>query len=989
MRKFKIITGLLIFIACTPLISKAQVKPITGIVLDAKNRPVSGASILVVGKPQGTTTDEAGKFKLNSVPENGTLVISFAGYRTLTYKWDGTPEIKIELIEDIARLDEVVVTGLSTSVKRRNLANAVSTINATQLDGVAPSQTFDQALNGKIVGANITANTGAPGGGLTVKLRGVTSIYGNTQPLYVLDGVFVDNTSTSAGLNFVTGAAAGGSLVSTQDNPSGRISDINAEDIASVEILKGASAAAIYGSRAAGGVIIITTKKGRAGKTQVTFSQDLGFIKVGKLLGVRQFTAETAASLAGSDSVTGAKYALMFTNAKNNGQLYDYEKEIYGNTGFARNSLISVSGGNDRTTFYLSAGSKDETGIVKNTGYRNTSLRFNVDHHITDDIKIGISTNYLNTSANRGLSGNDNTGVTLGIALSSTPDFVQLHPDANGVYPNNPFAASNPLQTVALMQNNETVNRFITGLGIEAVFQRSEKSVTKFVAGGGLDFYNLQTKVLFPGDLQFQTVNDGTSIQGSTQNLNTNFILSLVNSYTASRNLIFTSSAGFTQENGNYNNILNAATHLIAGQSNIDQAGAITATQFRSQFQNQGFYAQEEASILDAITATIGVRFDRSTNNGDATKFYTYPKAGISWNLTHSGIMDPQGFFSNFKLRAAYGEANNTPAYGSKFTAMNVANIDGLTGAIIGLQKGNPDIEPERQSEFETGMDFSVLNGALSFELTYYKKNIYNFLMLTNPPTSSGFTSQWFNAGDLRNQGVELSLNARPVSTKNFVWNTTVSFWLNRSLVTRLVTPSTPQGSFGYVLGSYQIQQGQSATQILGLDGPNGVAKLGDAEPIFQMNTYNEITYQNKWSLRFLLHWKNGGQNVNLTALQNDFGQTSANFDQLITNPQTQTPIPLGYYRLSQVGYSAQQFVENSGYLKLREIGLYYSINTNGNNVIKGLQLGVSMTNFFVWTKYSSYDPEVSNFGTGFNTNVDVDPYPATKRADFHISVTF
>jgi TonB-dependent starch-binding outer membrane protein SusC len=320
---------------------------------------------------------------------------------------------------------------------------------------------------------------------------------------------------------------------------------------------------------------------------------------------------------------------------------------------------------------------------------------------------------------------------------------------------------------------------------------------------------------------------------------------------------------------------------------------------------------------------------------------------------------------------------------------MNVSNIGGLTGAIIGLQKGNPNIEPERQTEFEAGADFSIFKGGLNFEFTYYNKNIYNFLMLVNPPTSSGFTSQWANAGDLQNHGVELSVNARPVSTKDFVWNTTVNFWLNRSKVTRLSTPSTPQGSFGYVLGTYQIQQGASATQILGLDGQNGVAKLGDIEPTFQMNTYNEITYHNRWSLRFLLHWKDGGQNVNLTSLQNDFGQTSADFDKLVTNPQTQTPIPLGYYRISQVGYSAREFVENSGFVKLREIGLYYSFNTTGSQIIKGFQLGVSMTNFFVWTKYSSYDPEVSNFGTGFNTNIDVDPYPATKRADFHLSITF
>jgi len=986
MRNYKLITAFLILcVTGLPFISKAQVRPITGTVLDGKNHPVTGASILIQGKSQGTVTDELGKFKL-SVPENATLIVTFTGYRTQLVHLSGSTDIKIDLVEDVARLDEIVVTGLSTSIKRRNLANSVAVINATELNGVAPSQTFDQALSGKISGATINSNTGAPGGGESVKLRGVTSIYGNTQPLYVVDGVFIDNTATSAGLNFVTGALAGGALTSNQDNPSGRISDINAEDIENVEILKGASAAAIYGSRAAGGVIIVTTKKGHAGRTHITFSQDLGFIKVRKLLGVRQFTAETAASLS-RDSATGVQYAAEFTAAKASGQLYDYEKEIFGNTGFARNTLVSVSGGGERTTFYLSAGQKDETGIVKNTGYRNTSLRFNIDHHISDNVKIGISTNYLNTSGNRGLSGNDNAGVTLGIALSSTPQFAQLHPDQFGNYPNNPFAASNPLQTVALMQNHEGVNRFINGIGLEATFQRSEKSVTKFVAGGGFDFYSLETNVLFPSTLQFQSVNKGTSIQGFTNSLNVNAILSLVNTFNVSKNLILTTSAGVTLEDGKYNNLLDAATQVISGQSNVDQAGSLTATQVRTQFQNQGIYVQEEAAIIDAVTATAGVRFDRSSNNGDATKFYVYPKAGLSWNLTHSGILDPEGVFSNFKLRAAYGEANNTPAYGSKFTAMNVSNIGGLPGSLIGLQEGQPNIEPERQSEFETGLDFSVLKGRLSFEFTYYNKKINNFLMQSNPPSSSGFSTSWLNAGDLKNEGVELSLSARPVQNRNITWNTTFNFWLNRSLVTRLITNPTPQGSFGYVLGTFQIQQGASATQILGLSptSPTGIAKLGDAEPTFQMNTYNEITFMNKISLRFLLHWKNGGQNINLTNLENDFGGTSADWD-----AQTiQKGVPNGAYRISQIGTNAQEFVQNSGYVKLREIGLYYSFSTSRDAFLKGLRVGVSMTNFFVWTKYAAYDPEVSNFGTGFSSGVDVDPYPATKRADFHISLDF
>ena len=188
--------------------------------------------------------------------------------------------------EDVGRLDEVVVTVLATSVKRRNLANAVTTISSKQLSGTAPAQTFDAALNGKIPGAYINANSGAPGGGISIKLRGVTSIFGNTQPLFVVDGVFVDNTPTPGGLNTVTAAAAAGNA-SNQDNPSSRIADLRAEDIENIEILKGASAAAIYGSKAAAGVVLITTKRGKQGKTKISFSQDIGFVKVRKLLGAR------------------------------------------------------------------------------------------------------------------------------------------------------------------------------------------------------------------------------------------------------------------------------------------------------------------------------------------------------------------------------------------------------------------------------------------------------------------------------------------------------------------------------------------------------------------------------------------------------------------------------------------------------------------------------------------------------------------------------
>jgi TonB-linked SusC/RagA family outer membrane protein len=972
----------LLIILCTAMLPgwlHAQDKTISGKITDANAAAIQGVTVAVKQSNQSTITDADGKFKF-TIPSNAGLVISAAGFKTQTIKAaDVQTDLQVKLTADVARLDEVVVTGLATSVKRRNLANAVATISSKELDGIAPAQTFDAAINGKIPGAYINASTGAPGGGVSVKLRGVTSIFGNTQPLYVVDGVFMDNSATSGGLNAVTAAGSGGNS-SSQDNPSNRIADLSADDIANIEILKGASAAAIYGSKAAAGVIIITTKRGRSGKTNISVSQDVGFVKVRKLLGTRPLTA---------DIVQGQGWDVNEYNAAvAAGKIYNYEKEMYGETGLTRNTVLSMNGGNDKTSFYFSAGTKKEDGIIKRTGYSNNSLRLNIDHKITDNIKIGVSTNYINSSSDRGLSGNDNAGVTFGIALSSTPSFTELHPDANGNYPWNKYASSNPIETRDKMINNESVNRFVTGVNLEAILYKAAISTTKFVARGGFDFYNLQTNAFFPGTLQFQQVNKGTSIQGFTKNLNTNFIFSLVNTLTPSEKFSLTSSIGATQETGDYNNLLNVATQVISGQSNVDQAGALTATQFRTKNKDNGFFIQEEANFNDALTLTGGIRFDRSSNNGDVSKFYAFPKAGLSFNLTRLGIGD--NLFDNLKIRAAYGQAGNFPAYGSKFTSLSVSNIEGLPGSVVSTQRGEPGIKPERQTELEAGIDFSILKGRLGMEISFYNKKVFDFLLLDRVSASSGFSTKWVNAGDLRNRGIEIGLNAMPVATKNFKWNTSVNFWMNRSKVTRLTTAPVQLGSLaGVLLGTFQIEEGKSATQIIGLtdDVTNGppIKVWGDQEPKFQMNSFNEIVFNNRLSFRMLVHWKNGGENVVFTNLQSDFGGTSPDWDA----DKNGNHVPDGLDRIMKIGSTAVNSVKSSTYLRFREIGLYYSFNKLPVSFMKSIQIGASLNNYITITKYPSYDPEVSNFGAGFSSGLDVLPYPASKRAAFHLTLNF
>jgi outer membrane receptor protein involved in Fe transport len=516
---------------------------------------------------------------------------------------------------------------------------------------------------------------------------------------------------------------------------------------------------------------------------------------------------------------------------------------------------------------------------------------------------------------------------------------------------------------------------------VDAIFQKSAQSTTRFIGRGGIDFYSLKTTALFPNSLQFQQVNQGTSIQGFTKSLNANYILSLVNNFTPSLNLSFTTSAGITQEQGNYDNLLNIATKTVANQTNVDQAGALTATQLRNKYQDNGMFLQEEVSIIDAITLTGGVRFDKSTNNGDPDKYYAYPKAGLSWNLTRMDFWKSD-LFDNLKIRAAYGQAGNFPAFGSKFSTMSIFNIDGAIGLLVNTLRGSPNIAPERTSELEAGIDFSVLKSRLNFEISVYEKKIKDFLLQRPVAGSTGYSTEWVNAGQLRNRGIEIGVNAQPVSNKDIRWNTTLNFWMNRSKITKLGIAPVVLGVFGNTLGTFKIEEGKSATQIVGIDGANGVVKLGDAEPRFQMNWFNEVTFLKNFSLRFLFHWKHKGDVINLSELLTDLGSTSPDYDDPDKDGKAKGPA-----RIAQLGTTARVFVQDAGYLRLREVALYYTFSNLPVHFVKGLRVGISANNYFTSTKYKNYDPEVSNFGTGFSTGVDVMPFPSSKRASFHLLV--
>lgn len=972
-----------------------------------------GVNVFHQQSQSGTTTDDEGFFSLELPGQTATLRITYIGYISENIQVSaGDSDLNITLRQDVANLEQVVVTGLASTVQRSNLANAVSSVSAEQLVGSSPSQTLSSDLYGKVTGANISANSGAPGGGISIKLRGVTTINGSSEPLYIVDGVYMNNDAIANGSNAVTAAAAGGSA-SNQDNPVNRIADLNPSEIESIEILKGASAAAIYGQRASSGVVIIKTKRGRAGQAQFNVSQSVGYTTIQKKLGQRDFTEETAEASFGSTGLA------LYNEAAASNRFIDYEELMYGNRGILSKTQLSSSFGNESTSFYVSGTLQDDEGIIKTTGYNRQSIRANVDHRFTEELKVSVSSNYIHSESRRGLTNNDNTGTTFGVSMVATPNFIDLRPDEQGIYPNHPFNSANQLQTRDLFSNVEAVNRMLTSVQVDYNILQRPNNLLKFQFTGGVDFFSQKNKLVFPSDLQFEQASGspGTLIETNTENLNTNTSALLVHTFMPHENLTLVSQAGYTSFNNDQNSVSNIANGVLGTQTNVDQAVSVNVNQNKIFQRDRGFFIQEELNIRDTYIATLGLRGDKSDRNGDVDKIYLYPKASLAWNITNMNFWQPEAL-DNLKFRVAYGQTGNLSTFGAKFTSLAPSNIGGLGGILLTNVRGVENLRPERQTELEAGIDVSMASGLASFSFTVYQKSIEDMLLQRELEPSTGFSFESFNAGKMRNRGVEASLNLIPVSSGNVHWSSTLNFWKNVSKVTDLPVPAFDVGGFGTSLGVYRIEEGQSATQIVGIDPQTGddgslvtdgngdpvivTKKLGDGAPDFQVSFSNRFNIYQNIDFSFLLHWKQGGDTINLTELLYDLNGTTPDYDDTdltFADYQNQAAgitddTPNGVKRLSLLGISTDQFVQDASYLRLREIGLYYNLPvafTAGiSEDIRGIRIGVSATNLFTVTPYRSYDPEVSNFGNQpIAQNIEVGPYPSSKQFYFHFNIDF
>ncbi|MBC6606599.1 SusC/RagA family TonB-linked outer membrane protein [Hymenobacter sp. BT188] len=993
----------IIFLMVTALLQQvvAQDRSISGRVTDASSgQGLPGVTVLVKGTTVGVSTDTDGSFSLSAPASASTLTFSSIGYLTVERPIGNSSTINVQLATDTRQLEEVVVTGLATSIKRSNLANAVTTISAKELVGSTRPVTVDAALNGKVVGANISQTSGAPGGGVAIQLRGISSLTGGTQPLYIIDGVYAVNAEVGNGAGAAAFSAAASTTAgrSTQDNPVNRLADLNPNDIESIEVLKGSSAAAIYGTRANAGVIIIKTKRGVAGQTRVSFNQDLGFAKAWNLLGKEDWTNEKI-----DLNYTGARATLekqRLADAQASGQIYDYEEQIFGNTAFLRNTSLSVSGGSEKTKFYVAGTSTDEGGIVDRTGFKRNSIRANLDQKIGERIDIGITSSFIRSQNRRGFTGNDNRGVSLGYTLGYLPSYAQLQPNEAGIFPDNPYGGDNPLAIVARAVNEENTNRTVQAVNGTLRILENETSSLRLAVQGGIDYSNSDAILALPADLQSQRnlPNPGAVRVLKNQFFNYNLQGFLVYDWRLGETINLTSQVGTVRLGLDRNLSFSQGQNLAPGEPlTPNRSSLVTQEVELGSERDIGHVAQQEVNFNDQIIATAGVRFDKSSRNGDPNKYYAFPKASLAVNIAKFGFFDLPAV-NLVKLRAAYGETGAPGFFGSTFSPLVNTSTGGRVGFLPSTLVGNLDIGPERATEFETGIDLAFLESRITLEATYYNKVAKDLINSFVLAPSTGVTSiRAFPVGDLQNRGIELSLGVTPIRSENFNWVSTTQYWFNRTEVTRIVVPAFNTGlGFGSGFGRNVFTLGESPSRWYGTPvnavdnatNPSFLTRYQEAQPKFQMSFLNNFTLFKNIEVSFLLHWRKDSYTSNLSRLLQDEGGTTKDWSQDDDNDGQVNG-------LQRPNLPASEYIQNSGYVRLREASIYYSVPASIRTAIfkdfvRNIRIGASGNNLITWTDYVGYDPEVSNFGSTSNgAQVDVSSFPNTRRVFFHIGLDF
>lgn len=1029
-------------VALAPNPVLAQSREVTGRILRAANNsPLAEVTVTEVGGLGVARTGADGTFRIRVAAGDVRLAVRAIGYQRKEIAVNaGEQNVETRLDEDPFRLEEVVVTGQTTTLERRNATYAAATVSADEVNN-APAQALEQALQGKVLGATISMNSGAPGGGGQVTVRGVTSILGQGQPLFVVDGVIISNDAMSAGANSVTGAggrttAAG--IGGSQDALVNRLADLNPNEIESVEILKSAAATAIYGSRATNGVVVIRTKRGTPGQPSFHATGRIGTSRAYRLLGTRQFTDVDQllripyGTAAGTEALLAALYPSGTIPSTR-----DFLDEFYDNNTPSHELTANFSGGSQGTQYYVNVTERRENGTAPNTDAKLQTLRTNFDQSFDNGkFKFNAGLSVTRNELNRGLSNNDNTCTSPIYCFGYTPGVLNLDSiTPSGLYVRNPFngggsSVSNPFETFEYLRLEDKTFRQIGNLtGTWSAINLAQHQVS-VVAAGGFDRAQVSGDVFSPSFLQYESpaATDGFSGRSVRSEGNIyNYNMSVVGNwgFQPGGGLNLTTSAGVTYE-AQYNRIVRTrARGLLPGVETSNSGTVLDQSDNITEFKDQAFFVNEQILALnDRLALTGGVRADRSSANGDRSKWYFFPRASGSYRFTDLGTA-----LNEVKVRAGWGHTGNRPNYAARDLLLLSGGVIGGNATLVQANTaGNPIVKPETLSEIEGGIDVTFANRRLQFEGTVYRRKITDLLLQPATIPSGGFAARFINGGELRNKGVELGLSAVLIQKRDIDLNVRTTFQKNTQTIEELPAdvPRFPApGSFGAAFGRNFISPGGRTTWIWGnvpldanrnplpigtlVTNPSAVAFIrdtvaGDANPDFVMNFNSALTFK-RVTLALNMDWRKGGDVADMTRVLWDEGGTSRDYDDpvtadifkgnwdlnapanCVTADEVCTAGPFRYAAWSN-GSDVRAYLEDGGYVRVRDISVSYEAPPSMANWLGGrsLRFTLQARNPLMFSGYWSFDPEYNNFGaTNLNRFIDLAPFPSARQ--FFLSV--
>jgi TonB-linked SusC/RagA family outer membrane protein len=984
----------------------AQNSTVIGKVTDEKGEGIPGASVAVKGTQQGTLTNVEGIYTLVVAP-SATLVVSFVGYLREETGINNRSQVDITLKADTKALEEVVVVGYGTQ-RKIETTGSIASVKSDELTQL-PITNVAQGLQSRVSGVQINQNSGSPGGNISVRIRGTNSINGNAEPLYVIDGIQISN---SGGINDVS-----------------PLSTINPNDIESVEVLKDASASAIYGARAANGVILITTKRGKAGKTNVSLESYYGIQKVTKKLNVLN-----AAEFAQLENETFNNKA--YPDPASLGKGVDWQDLIFQKAPI-QNHQLTISGGSEKTQLSLSANYFNQDGVIINSDFKRFTYRLNVDHNVSKRIRVGTSV-MGSFSNNNGIEAGSTTigdagvvtGSVLGAAVGAPPTLQPYKADGsifpfaeqgNGQY----REVTNPLNYTSIMRRRNIKRALINIYGEYTILPG-----LTYRASFNADVDSRLYDTYLP--ISIIALKDRNDNSGTAAKFNSNFlgllhesVLSYSIKFAANHSLKFTGLFATQTEKYNENQINatgfpNDATRNEALQLALNR----TISSSRNMQRLDSYMGRINYGFKDRYFIDVTGRVDGSSKFGANHKYGFFPAVSAAWRIIEEPFMKDVSWLSDMKLRGSYGITGNA---GGISPYQSLATVESGGGyninhtyftAIRPSGISNPDLRWEKSTQTNIGIDASVLNNRFSLIVDYYIKKTDDLLYIKTLPLSSGYSSITGNYGSLENKGLEIAVNANLLEGP-LKWSINGNLTLNRNKVLDLDGGTTDERfitnytilKVGQPLGVFKTYVfdgiNQSGEAIVpGYDGRLGGHKVkdlnndgvinsadqvitGNPNPKFIYGFSTNVTFKN-FDLSAFFSGTQGNDIYNISRLsfENPLGQR--NLLQGVQNrwtpenPSNQYASPAVAGRLPISSYA----VEDGSYLRFKNLMLGYTLPA-----IKGisrLRLYVSGNNLFTFTKYSGFDPEVNTYA-GSNTTIGIDNlvYPQSKSFLGGIQLTF